>query len=412
MRYIDDPYVKLLSVEQKKLFELLPDNPIDADNHVEMYHLTRWLQHVPSEKMPELKERLFAVKKFIDESKDDELLAPYALMYLNSIWQNTSTPNTNVETGVNILQIIQPLNEELMTALEKSSQACSRKFKRLPLGSSIWGMPAIHQRDRALKYEFEQSWLTTVGSTCSTFMLYKKCPEAFVGYEDMILRHMALQLAKPKARREAITAISNAFDMEPEHEEYAHDLLMRALSFEPYDSYITVQLEKTHVTPEMMFIHLGPLDEMVKFQISGMQDIGISGTRFISFFRYMVKAMDYCSATSHREWLLTLSKGVESMMRANSPDVDEMIKTLKDKLADDLPLSIIACLHAKGEDQSEHLSALGSSEQGQAELKQWLKETRLRHDQIFSVCLAANYNPKNAKLRKAKTDTLRQDLDI
>lgn len=412
MRYVENPYVKLLNQKQKKLLATLPYNPIDLDNHQEKYRITQWVQNVPPEKLPNVREKLVAIKEFIHQAKDDELLAPYALLYLSSLWHNTSTPHTTVETGVEILRIIQPLNEDLNRHLNKTFGPHFQKFKYIPWGSSTFGIQESSIREILGKDEFERSWLTTVGSTCSTFMLYKKCPEAFVGYEPMILRHMALQLAKPKARREAIKAISYAFDMEPEHEEYAHDLLMRALSFEPYDSYITVQLEKTGITPEMMFLHLGPLDEMVNFQLGGMKDIGISGTRFISFFRFMEKAMDYCSATSHREWLLTLSKGAESMLRANSPDADEIIKTLKEKLADDLPLPIIACLHAKGEDQSERLSQLGSSEQGQAELKQWLKETRLRHDQIFSVCLAANYNPQNAKLRKAKTATLRQDLEL
>jgi hypothetical protein len=45
----------------------------------------------------------------------------------------------------------------------------------------------------------------------------------------------------------------------------------------------------------------------------------------------MVGAMEYCSPEKHHEWLLALTKGAESLLRANSKDAPEVIQTLREK---------------------------------------------------------------------------------
>jgi len=47
---------------------------------------------------------------------------------------------------------------------------------------------------------------------------------------------MALQLAKPKARRHALTAFAAVYDQIDSMDDDAHDLLMRALTFEQVTS--------------------------------------------------------------------------------------------------------------------------------------------------------------------------------
>ena len=410
MRYVDHPYVKALNTQQRKLLAQLPFNPIDADNDGE---LSRKVLdgRISNGELPQFTEHLKAIKAFIDQARDDELLAPYAAILLGSLWRTAYFTKTPFEVSLAIVRHVQPLQEGLPELLLKNSVACLEVYKRLPWGASLSFVKPLSIEMFGTD-TFERFWLTTIDSTCATFLLFRKAPESFAGRENQIMRHMALQLAKPKARSKAIMCISQAFDMEPEHEEFAHDLLMRSLMFEPYDSYMTVQLEKTCVTPEMMFMHLGPLDKMVDFQISGVKNIGISGTRFISFFRFMVNSMEFCNPDSRRGWLVALCRAAESLLKAGSLDANEVINTLEEKLADDLPIELLACLHASGKDQTEQLRALGETQSGALEVARWFKETRLTDKHLFSVCLAANYHPPVSRLGRAKLKALHTDLDL
>jgi hypothetical protein len=413
MIYVQHDYVKALSAEQKRTLRLLPWNPVDAGNHAQTYMVSQKLYETYLHDKDLFFSYIKNIKLFIEASKNDVFLAPYAQHYFYTLWSIASNVTTPFNLGKIYLEEFDLLNSEKQAELYENTEHCKERFKKLPWGSSMHGLQigycTLDGKDRS---NFERQWLTTIDSTCSTFMLYKAIPAYFKGYENLVQRHMALQLAKPKARKHALTAFAAVYDSIKDMDNDAHDLLMRALTFEPYDSYMTVQLEKTKVTPEMMFMHLGKLDDIVDFQIDGMKRVGISGTRFISFFRYMVGAMEYCSPEKHRDWLLALTKGAESLLRAKSKDAPEVIQTLQEKMQGNMPVSFIACLHVSGHDQTEALQAKAATAEGQSEFKQWLKETRLKHDQLFAVCLAANYHPKSARLHKAKVETLRGDLDL
>jgi hypothetical protein len=187
---------------------------------------------------------------------------------------------------------------------------------------------------------------------------------------------------------------------------------MKSMTFREFDTYMAVQLEKTGITPKIMRDHMGPLDEMVNFQVNSLKGKSLSGSRGPSFIRFLVAAIEHCEKDLSSSAMSLLAGASESITRGGHKDARGVIEKIATVVPEDGHIALMASLHALGRNKSESLLRLMSSEQGRAEFEAWTRHSKLSSEQLFRVCQDAGYVPKNARIKKAKQQTLRSDLGM
>jgi hypothetical protein len=412
MNYFDIPYIHALTEAQRDSFSLLPQNPLTSKMAIAPYETYYWAR---TENKPELKtaKKYFqGISRFIQINKDDPVTAPYADHYIYAMWGMATSNLYDHKIVEMALQVVQPFDRETLKSISNAADKRLLDNTKLPFGSYQFGL-SDHCRSYGKVEENFSNWqLTDVNSTCSTFIYFKNMPECFKGFEVFINRDMAMQLAKPKARHIAHAAINVIFEFKSIGAEFAHDLLMRSMTFREFDTYMAVQLEKTGVTPKMMHDHLGPLDEMVNFQLNSLKGKSLSGSRGPSFIRFLVAAIEHCEKGLPAAALSQLAGASESIARGGAKDAVSVIQAIATVVPEDDHLSLLASLHVLGADKSDSFRRFMSTEQGRTEFEAWTRQSRLGDGQLFKVCQDAGYVPKNARTRKAKQQTLRNDLGM
>lgn len=413
MNYLSHPYVHSLSKSQRDSFSLLPENPLMNKMGIAPYETYYWAKAENNPDIKTVRTNMEGIARFIQDNKDDSMIVPYVDHYIYGIWAMLASKLYDYKNAEMALQIVQPFNKETLKSI---SDAADKRIlmndTSLPFGNYRFGLaPQCHSYEK-IEEKFINDQLTDMNNTCSTFTYFHKMPEYFKGFETFINRDMALQLAKPKARHVAHAAINVIFEFKSEGAEFAHDLLMRSMTFREFDTYMAVQLEKTAITPRMMRNHMGPLDDMVNFQLNSLKGKSLSGSRGPAFIRFLVAAIEHCEKDLSGASMSLLVGASESIARGGHADARSVLEKIATVVPEDEHLALMASLHALGINKSESLQRLMSIEQGRTEFEAWTRHSKLSSEQLFRVCHDAGYVPKNARIKNAKRQTLRNDLGM
>ncbi len=413
MNYIEHPYIRTLTDAQRDSFSLLPENPLMNTMGIAPYETYFWAKTENGVNINTAKDNLKRIAQFIQINKADPAVAPYVDHYIYGAWGLLTSNLYDHNVAEFALKTIQPFNKEtLQSVSDAASKILPMDNSSLPFGRYRFGLNNNCQSFENVDEKFINNQLTDMNNTCSTFTYFHKMPEYFKGFETFINRDMALQLAKPKARHVAHAAINVIFEFKSEGAEFAHDLLMRSMTFREFDTYMTVQLEKTGITPKMMRNHMGPLDEMVNFQLNSLRGKSLSGSRGPSFIRFLVAAIEHCEKDLSGSAMSLLARASESIARGGHADARSVLEKMATVVPEDRNLALMASLHALGINKSESLQQLISSVSGRSEFEAWTRQSKLSSEQLFVICQDAGYVPKNARIKKAKRQALRNDLGM